>query len=108
MMNSIFLVSHTGCLLGLITLERLVKLIRTKGNSLKDALEPDLHTCSSETVIEELLPLAVSTMHPIPVVDEAGRFMGEIYNSSIMISMIQEKETGEKETEGVDKEEANA
>ena len=107
-MNSIFLVSHTGVLLGLITLERLVKLIRNKGNSLKEALEPDLPTCTVDTVIEELFPLAVSTMHPIPVVDEAGRFMGEIYNSTIMISMIQEKETEVEETEEVNKEEANA
>ena len=107
-MNSIFLVSHTGVLLGLITLERLVKLIRNKGNSLKEALEPDLPICTADTVIEELFPLTVSTMHPIPVVDEAGRFMGEIYNSTIIISMIQEKETEEEETEEVDKEEANA
>jgi len=107
-MNHIFLVSHTGVLLGLITLERLVKLIRNKGNSLKEALEPELHTCTSESVIEELFPLAVSTMHPIPVVDEVGRFMGEIYNSTILISMIQEKETEEEETEEVNKEEANA
>jgi len=47
-------------------------------------------------------------MHPIPVVDETGRFMGEIYNSTIMISMIQEKETGKEEPEESDKEEANA
>ena len=106
MTNSIFLVSHTGILLGLITLERLVILIRNRGTSLKEALEPDLPTCTADTVIEELFALAVSTMHPIPVVDETGRFMGEIYNSSIMISMIQEKETGE--TEESDKEETHA
>ncbi len=102
--NSIFLVSHTGVLLGLVTLERLAKLIRNRGNSLKEALEPDLPTCTADTVIEELFPLAVSTSHPIPVVDEAGRFMGEIYNSTIMISMIQEKETEEE----ANKEEDNA
>lgn len=107
-MNSIFLVSHTGILLGLITLERLVSLIRNRGTSLKEALEPDIPTCTTDTVIEELFPLAVSSMHPIPVVDETGRFMGEIYNSAIMISMIQEKETEEAETEGINKEEANA
>jgi len=107
-MNSIFLVSHTGILLGLITLERLVSLIRNRGTSLKEALEPDIPTCTTDTVIEELFPLAVSSRYPIPVVDETGRFMGEIYNSTIMISMIQEKETEETETEGINKEEANA
>lgn len=106
--NSIFLVSHTGILLGLVTLERLAKLIRNRGNSLKEALEPDLPTCTADTVIEELFPLAVSTSHPIPVVDETGRFMGEIYNSTIMISMIQEKEIEEESTEEADKEKSNA
>jgi glycine betaine/proline transport system ATP-binding protein len=107
-LDSIFLVDHTGILLGLVTLERLVELVRKRGTSLKEALEPELPTCTADTVIEDLFPLAASTRFPVPVIDETGRFLGEIYNSTILISMIQEKETEDQVTEDDQKEEANA
>jgi len=42
-------------------------------------------------VVEELFPLAASTRYPIAVVDDKGKFMGEIYISTILSCMIQEK-----------------
>ncbi len=98
-LNEAFLVSRTGKLLGLITLERLIELFRRKGKSLKEALEPDLLTCTADTVMEDLFPLAASTLYPIAVVDENGKFLGEIHTSTILVSMIQERE--------IDSEEAN-
>jgi len=91
-LDNTFLVSRTGKLLGLVTIERLVELFRRKGDSLTEALEPDLPTCTVDTVVEDLLPLAASTEYPIPVVDEKGKFVGEINTGAILVSMIQEKE----------------
>lgn len=91
-LDNTFLVSRTGKLLGLVTIERLVELFRRKGDSLTEALEPDISTCTSDTVVEDLLPLAASTEYPIPVVDEKGKFVGEINTGTILVSMIQEKE----------------
>jgi len=87
-----FLVSRTRKLLGLVTMERLARLIQRKDSSLGEALEPDLPTCAPDTLVEDLLPLAASTGYPIPVVDDEGKFMGEIHISTILWSMIQEKE----------------
>jgi len=91
-LDNTFLVSRTGKLLGLVTIERLIELFRRKGDSLTEALEPDISTCTSDTVVEDLLPLAASTEYPIPVVDEQGKFVGEINTGTILVSMIQEKE----------------
>lgn len=91
-LDNTFLVSRTGKLLGLVTIERLIELFRRKGDSLTEALEPDISTCTSDTVVEDLLPLAASTEYPIPVVDEKGKFVGEINTGTILVSMIQEKE----------------
>jgi len=101
-LQNVFLVGRRGKLLGLVTIERLKELIKKKGNSLRDALEPDLLTCTSETVVEDLFPLAVSTSYPIPVVDDKGRFMGEIHISTILSCMIQRQEVGmeQKQEEG--------
>jgi len=91
-LQNVFLVGHRGKLLGLVTLERLRELIKKKGNSLRDALEPDLLTCTRDTIVEDLFPLAASTSYPIPVVDEKGEFAGEIHISTILSSMIQRQE----------------
>jgi len=91
-LDDAFLVARTGKLLGLVTIERLVELFRRKGHSLIEALEPDLSTCTSDMVVEDLLPLAASTEYPIPVVDEKEKFVGEVNIGTILVSMIQEKE----------------
>ncbi len=91
-MDDAFVVTRTGKLLGLVTMERLVEVIRGKGNSIREVLEPDLPTCTADTLVEDLFPLAVSTRYPIPVLDERGKFTGEVHTSSILVSMIQEKE----------------
>jgi len=92
-----FLVARGNRYLGLVTLERLIELFRSKGRSLKEALQPNVPTCAPDTVIEELLPLAVSTEFPIPVVDDSGKLLGEIHNSTIILSLIQEKGAEEEE-----------
>ena len=97
-LDEAFLVTRTSKLLGLVTLERLVELFRRKGDSLRGTLEPDLITCTADMVMEDLFPLVASTGYPIPVVDDKGRLMGEIHTSTILGSMIQEKEIETKET----------
>ena len=100
-LDEAFLVTRTGKLMGLMTIERLVELIQKQGTSLKEALDPDLPVCNPDMVVEDLFPLAVSSRYPIPVVDEKNKFLGEIHTSTILCSMIQEvaveEETEEKE-----------
>jgi len=104
-LDNVFLVTRKGKLLGLVTVERLAGLLKKKGNSLRDALEPDLLTCSADMVVEELFPLAASTSYPIAVVDDKGKFMGEIHISTILSCMIQRQEVGmEQEQEEDEKE----
>ena len=93
-----FLVARNNRYLGLVTVERLIELFRNKGRSLTEALQPHVPTCTPNTVIEDLLPLAVSTEFPIPVVDDSGKLLGEIHNSTILLSLIQEKGAEEEET----------
>ncbi len=97
--DSAFLVDRTHKLVGLVTMERLIELLQRKGGILREALEPDVPTCAVNMVLEELFPLAASTEHPIPVIDDTGKFMGEINTSAILVSMIQEKELEGEEVE---------
>ena len=47
-------------------------------------------TASPDAYIEELIPLAASTEHPIAVVDEDGRLLGEVHRSALLTGMSDE------------------
>ncbi len=93
--DSAFVVARRGRLLGMVTVEGLVRLIRSKGTFLKDALDADLTTCSADAVVEDLVPLVAASRYPVAVVDEEEHFLGEVYVSTIIASMIREQ--GEEE-----------
>ncbi len=90
-MDSAFVVTRNARLLGMVTVDRLVQLIRQKGTFLRDALDPDLLTCDGGAVVEDLVPLVASTRYPVAVIDEENCFLGEVYVSTIIASMIQEQ-----------------
>jgi len=87
-----FMVNRTRSLLGLVTLNRLKTVIQNNGSSLKKAFTPDPPTTNPDTILEDLFPIAAEADYPIAVVDEDGKFMGEIQISSIFENMIQNKE----------------
>ncbi|MBN1857129.1 MAG: glycine betaine/L-proline ABC transporter ATP-binding protein [Dehalococcoidia bacterium] len=103
--DSAFVVTRNARFLGLVTVDRVVSLIRKRGTYLRDALEPDLQTCGPDTVIEDLVPLVASTRYPVAVVDEDGRFVGEVYVSTIIANMIQEQVPEDAQTETVEADE---
>ncbi len=89
---------------GLLSLDRIRKMEKAGVPSLKDAvaeqyLVKDLPTCSPDTIIEELFPLATSSPYPIPVLDEKGKLLGIIRNETILDSMIQEDGTETEEND---------
>jgi glycine betaine/proline transport system ATP-binding protein len=92
-----FMVGRNRRFLGLVTLRRLKSLLQTEGASVKDALEPDPPITDPDAVLEDLFPLAAESDYPIAVIDEDGRFMGEVQTSAIFENMIQDKGEGADE-----------
>ena len=88
--DSAFVVTRNARILGQVTVEGLVALIRKRGTFLKDALNPDILTCHADSVLDDLVPLVASTRYPVAVTDEDNRFLGEVYVSTIIANMIQE------------------
>lgn len=96
--DSAFVVTRNARLLGMVTVDGLVRLIRKRGTYLSEALDQEMITCDAEAVVEDLVPLVASTRYPVAVIDEEQRFLGEVYVSTIIASMIQEQ--GEEEDIG--------
>jgi len=91
-----FMVGRNRYFLGLITLKRLKNLIQNQGTSLKEALEPSPPTTDPEMVLEDLFPIAAEADYPIAVVNEQGKFLGEVQISSIFENMVQDKGEGDE------------
>ena len=102
-----FVVGRGSKFMGLTTTKRLIKLIKKKSKDVKEALEPDIATCTPDMLLEDLFSLAVATKYPLPVVDEKEKLVGGIDNDIILSSMVQykETETKESETKDIEKEE---
>lgn len=85
-----FVLSKERRLVGLVNDEILESLEQRGATHLGEALITDVAKCTSETLVEELFPLATSSKYPIAVLDPRGRFLGDIRNRTIINSMIQE------------------
>jgi len=103
-----FLVGKGQKYLGLLTEVNLAKLVKDSVKSTREALEPDIATCTPDMLLEDLFCLAVATRYPIPVVDENGKLVGEIDNETILSSMVQYKDTEPEETKETDAKEKDA
>jgi len=88
-----FVLTKNRRLCGLADLETLEALPAGQdAPTLKKVLIVDHPTCTPETLVEELFPLASDSRYPIAVVLEDGRFLGEIRSRTILKSMIRAAE----------------
>ena len=89
--DSAFVVDRGNVLQGLVTVNGLVEMIRHDKKSMLEDMEKDVITCTPETLMEDLFALAASSPHPIAVVDDDNKLIGEIFDQSIFIGLVQEK-----------------
>ena len=47
----------------------------------------DMPSVTSDTLVEDLVSLAAEYEHPIPVVDENGRLLGEVHRAAVLTSI---------------------
>ncbi len=91
------LVTRARKLLGLVTVKRLAELIEKKSAAIREAIEPDIPSCTPDMLMEDLFCLAVATEYPIPVIDDGGKLVGEVDNNTILSSMVQYREAETEE-----------
>jgi glycine betaine/proline transport system ATP-binding protein len=89
-----FVLDKRHRLVGLADHPALDALLRQGAKDLRNGLVTDFPQCTGDMLVEELFPLATSSKYPIAVLDQSGKFQGDIRNRTILNSMIQD--TGEK------------
>ena len=89
-----FVLGHGRVLRGILTEDMAAKLTRQGVEKLEGvSLEPVM-TTAPETFIEEIIPMAAETEHPIAVVDAEGKLLGEIHRGALLAGIA---DTGQED-----------
>ena len=85
----ILLLGHDRVLKGILTEDQAATLARQHKETLEGVQTESVMTTSPDVYIEEIIPKAAQTEHPIAVVDERGRLLGEIHRGALLTGMVE-------------------
>ncbi len=85
--DSVFLIAHDFTLKGLLTAEQARFLASQHKETLEEAEVLSLDTTDPEAYIEDIIPMAARTEHPIAVVADNGSLLGEIDRGALLTGM---------------------
>ena len=84
----VFVLGHDNILRGILTEDHAATLARQKVETLSDLDLDEALTAEPDAYIEDLIPMAAQTAHPIAVVNEGGRLLGEVHRGALLIGMV--------------------
>ena len=96
--DAVFVLGHRRSFVGILTEDRAAALARRGVERLDSVKLGDAKTTSPDAYIEEIIPMAAETEHPIAVVDEAGRLVGEVHRGALLTGMVDT--SGDQDDEG--------
>ena len=85
----LFLLGHDRVLRGLVTEDMAAALVRQGVERLENIATERVLTTSSDSYIEEIIPLAAQTEHPIAVVNDNGSLLGEVRRGALLASIAE-------------------
>ena len=83
-MDHLFLLDRERAVKGILTEDRAASLARQKVERLDDVELDEVMTTGPDDFIEEVIPLAAQTHHPIAVVGPNGRLLGEVHRGALL------------------------
>ena len=88
-MDATFLLGRGRLLKGILTEDHAARLARQRVEKLETITIDQVLTAGPDDYIEDIIPLAAQTEHPIAVVSEDGRLMGEIHRGALLAGMAE-------------------
>ncbi|MGI5892007.1 MAG: quaternary amine ABC transporter ATP-binding protein [Bacillota bacterium] len=90
--SSLFVVDKDHRLQGIITIDDVIELLKSNRNDLKEIIDTDVSTVSPDTLIEDILPLAINSKYPVVVIDDENTLLGIIFKVSVLSGIMGEEE----------------
>ena len=86
-LDAVFLISRDFTLRGILTVDEAKALVSQRKESLEEANIVPAMTTDPDAYIEEIIPMAAETEHPIAVVADNGSLLGEIDRGALLMGM---------------------
>ena len=84
-----FLAGGNGILKGILTEDQVADLVHQHVTGLEKIPTEPVMTASPSDSLEEIVPMAARTEHPIAVLDAQGRLVGEIHRGALLAGMVE-------------------
>ena len=91
-LEAVFLIGRDRTLRGMLTKDRVMALINEGRSSLAGADVNPATTTTPDAYIEDIIPIAAQTRHPIAVVGDTRALLGEIRRGALLAGMVEGKE----------------
>ena len=88
-MDAVFLLGRNRVLKGILTEDQAATMARQRAEKLEGMETEPVMTASPESYIEEIIPMAAQTEHPIAVVSEDGRLLGEVHRGALLAGIAE-------------------
>jgi glycine betaine/proline transport system ATP-binding protein len=89
--SSIFVIDKQRKLKGIITIEKATEQLKSDKDDLNEILDADIQVVSPDTLIQDLIPLFMTSKYPIVVVDEDETIKGIIFKASVLAGIMGEE-----------------
>ena len=86
--DAVFVLGHRRTFVGILTEDRAASLARRGVDRLDDVELDATKTTTPDAYIEEIIPMAAETEHPIAVLSEDGRLLGEVHRGALLMGMV--------------------
>ena len=86
-LDAVFLIARDFTLKGILTAEEARALLSRQKESLEEALVVPAVTTDPDAYIENVVPMAAQTEHPIAVVGDTGSLLGEIDRGTLLTGL---------------------
>ena len=84
----VFVLGRGRILKGILTEDQAAALARQRVEKLEGMQADAVMTANPDAYIEDLIPMAAQTEHPIAVVDDGGRLLGEVHRGALLTGMV--------------------
>ena len=86
--DRVFLLGQSGALKGILTADHVAALVQQHVTGLEQVHTEPVMTAGPTDSLEKIVPLAARTEHPIAVIDDQGRLVGEVHRGALLAGMV--------------------
>lgn len=86
-LSSVFVVDRDHRLRGIVDADDVLAAVRSGEETLAAIIREDVPTCSPDTVLRDLIPVAAKNRMPVAVIDERRRLLGLVARVQILAGM---------------------